>query len=76
MIVGIIKINTLLCLVVSIAALFLILILLNLLCKIHQTIKSLNLPDFDTGGNVRKTGRKPKLSDLEVISLNLTSEYM
>ena len=44
--------------------------------KIHQTIKSLNLPDFDTGGNVRKAGRKPKLSDLEVISLNLTSEYM
>lgn len=44
--------------------------------KIHQVIKSLNLTDFDTDGNIKKIGRKPKLSDIEVISLNLTSEYM
>lgn len=44
--------------------------------KIYQTIKALDLPDFDPDGNVVKVGRKPKLSDLEVISLNLTSEYM
>lgn len=44
--------------------------------KILQTIKSLELNDFDAEGNLFRTGPKPKLSDLEVISLNLTAEYM
>ncbi|MDA0195474.1 MAG: IS982 family transposase [Bacteroidetes bacterium] len=43
---------------------------------IFQTIKSLELNDFGADGNVIRTGPKPKLSDLEVISLTLTSEYM
>jgi hypothetical protein len=41
-----------------------------------QTIKSLQLNDFRADGNVVRTGPKPKLSDLEIISLTLTSEYM
>ncbi len=44
--------------------------------KILQTIKSLDLNDFNENGNVKRVGPKPKLSDLEVISLNLTAEYM
>lgn len=44
--------------------------------KIHQTIKSLNLDLFDQRGNVPKAGSKPQFSDLEVISLSLTAEYM
>lgn len=43
--------------------------------KIFQTIKSFNLNDFDADSNVPKLGRKPQFSDLEVISLNLASEY-
>jgi hypothetical protein len=44
--------------------------------KIYQAIKSLQLKDFDLEGNVKKVGRKPKFSDLEVISLNLVAEYL
>jgi hypothetical protein len=41
-----------------------------------QTIKSLELNDFTQQGNIKRVGPKPKFSDLEVISLNLTAEYM
>ena len=44
--------------------------------KIHQTIKSLDLDFFDERGNVPKPGNTPQFSDLEVISLSLTAEYM
>ena len=44
--------------------------------KILQTIKSLEINDFDEFGNVKRVGPKPKFSDLQVISLNLTAEYM
>jgi len=44
--------------------------------KIHQTIKSLNLNVFDANGNVSKPGRVSQFSDLEVLSLVLTAEYM
>jgi hypothetical protein len=44
--------------------------------KIFQTIKSMQLKDFDKDGNISKVGRKPQFSDLEVISLNITAEYM
>lgn len=44
--------------------------------KIHQTIKSLNLTVFDANGNVSKPGRVSQFSDLEVLSLVLTAEYM
>jgi hypothetical protein len=44
--------------------------------KIYQTIKSLQLKDFDVDGNVKKVGRKPQFSDLELISLNLVAEYL
>lgn len=44
--------------------------------KILETIKSMSIKYFDENGNVKRPGPKPKFSDLEVISLNLTSEYM
>lgn len=44
--------------------------------KISQTIKSLNLDLFDQWGNIPKPGITPQFSDLEVISLSLTAEYM
>ncbi len=44
--------------------------------KIFQTIKSLQIKDFDVDGNVKKVGRKPQFSDLELISLNLVAEYL
>lgn len=44
--------------------------------KVHQTIKSLELPLFDTSGNILRHGLKPQFSDIEVISLALTAEYM
>jgi len=44
--------------------------------KILHTIKSLGVNDFDETGNVKRVGPKPKFSDLEVISLNITAEYM
>ena len=44
--------------------------------KIFQTIKSLDLDLFDQRGNIPKHGIAPQFSDLEVISLSLTAEYM
>ncbi len=44
--------------------------------KIYLTIKSLNLDFFDESGNLAKPGRTSQFSDLEVISLALTAEYM
>jgi len=44
--------------------------------KIFQTIKSLDLDLFDQRGNIHKPGITPQFSDLEVISLSLTAEYM
>lgn len=44
--------------------------------KIYQTIKSLTLDLFDERGNVPKSGSRPQFSDLEVVSLALTAEYM
>ena len=44
--------------------------------KIYQTIKSLQIDLFDNNGNLKKPGNKPQFSDLEVISLTLTAEYM
>lgn len=44
--------------------------------KVCQTIKSLNLPLFDKNGNIYKPGRKSLFSDLQVISLALTAEFM
>jgi len=44
--------------------------------KICQTIKSLNLDCFGEDGNIPKAGLNPQFSDLEVISLSLTAEYM
>jgi hypothetical protein len=44
--------------------------------KISRTIKSLNLSVFDIYGNIPKRGERPKFSDLEVITLCLTAEYM
>ena len=44
--------------------------------KILQTIKSFSINDFDGSGNINRPGPKPKFTDLEIISLSLTSEYM
>lgn len=44
--------------------------------KIFQTIKSFDLIDFDESGNVTKPGRTPLFSDIEVLSLIITAEYM
>ena len=44
--------------------------------KILQTIKSFPINDFDGSGNINRPGPKPKFTDLEIISLSLTSEYM
>jgi hypothetical protein len=44
--------------------------------KILQTIKSLNLSVFDPSGNLTKPGPRPEFSDLEVLALTITSEYM
>lgn len=44
--------------------------------KIYQTIKSLNISLFDHSGNLIKPGVQPQFSDLEVVSLVLTAEYM
>ena len=41
-----------------------------------QTIKSLNIPDFDDNGNIPKPGIDPLFTDLEVISLLIVAEYM
>lgn len=44
--------------------------------KVFHTIKSLNLPDFGDHGNVIRPGISPLFTDIEVISLALTAEYM
>jgi hypothetical protein len=44
--------------------------------KIYQTIKSLDTGLFNSDGNLHKPGSSPQFSDLEVISLTLTAEYM
>ena len=44
--------------------------------KICQTIKALDLDIFGQDGNIPKAGLNPQFSDLEVISLSLTAEYM
>lgn len=44
--------------------------------KILEVLKSILHNKVDPAGNFPKVGKKPKFSDLEVISLNLTSEYL
>lgn len=44
--------------------------------KVFQTIKSLELSIFDASGNLSKPGPPPQFSDLEVIALALTCEYI
>lgn len=44
--------------------------------KIYQTIKSLDTGLFNQNDNIPKRGSTPQFSDLEVISLALTAEYM
>lgn len=44
--------------------------------KILEVLKSILQNQVDNSGNFPKVGKKPKFSDLEVISLNLTSEYL
>ena len=44
--------------------------------KIYQTIKSLNLDFFNEDGNISRPGISPQFSDIEVLSLVLTAEYM
>ena len=44
--------------------------------KILEVLKSILQSEVDSSGNFPKVGKKPKFSDLEVISLNLTSEYL
>lgn len=44
--------------------------------KVSHTIKSLELSVFDATGNLYKSGPRPQFSDLEVVALTLTSEYM
>ena len=44
--------------------------------KILETIKSLPLNIFNDKGSVKRPGPTSKSSDLEVVSLNIVSEYM
>ena len=44
--------------------------------KILEVLKSISQNNVDKAGNFPKVGKKPKFSDLEIISLNLTSEYL
>lgn len=44
--------------------------------KILEVLKSILQNEVDSSGNFPKVGKKPKFSDLEVISLNLVSEYL
>jgi len=44
--------------------------------KILQTIKSLEIDVFDSQGNIPKPGSTPQFTDLQIISLALTAEYM
>ncbi len=44
--------------------------------KILEVLKSILQNNFDQSGNFSRGGKKPKFSDLEVISFNLISEYL
>ena len=44
--------------------------------KILEVLKSISKNNVDKAGNFPKVGKKPKFSDLEIISLNLMSEYL
>ena len=44
--------------------------------KILEVIKSIGKEILDKNGNFFKRSRLPKLSDVELVSLNLTAEYM
>ena len=44
--------------------------------KILEVLKSILQNEVDSSYNFPKVGKKPKFSDLELISLNLTSEYL
>jgi len=44
--------------------------------KVFQTIKSLDISEFDENGNIQRSGRYPLFTDIEVLSLVLTAEYM
>lgn len=44
--------------------------------KVLQTIKSLDLPMINELGNIPRTGVSPLFSDIEIVSLSLTAEYM
>ena len=44
--------------------------------KILEVIKSVGKEILDENGNFFKRSRLPKLSDVELVSLNLTAEYM
>ncbi|MEQ6119801.1 IS982 family transposase, partial [Reichenbachiella sp. MALMAid0571] len=44
--------------------------------KVFQTIKSLNITDLDQHGNIPRPGVSPLFTDIEVVSLVLTAEYM
>jgi hypothetical protein len=44
--------------------------------NILEVLKSISQNNVDKAGSFPKVGKKPKFSDLEVISLNLTSEYL
>lgn len=44
--------------------------------KILEVLKSVLKNKVDSTGNFPKVGKKAKFLDLEVISLNLTSEYL
>jgi len=39
--------------------------------KILETLESLNIASIE-----RKAGRRPKMTDLQVVALSLTAEYM
>lgn len=43
---------------------------------ILEKLKQISLPILDTNGNVPRRGPQPKFSDLEVLSLCLTAEYL
>ena len=44
--------------------------------KILEVLKSILKDSVDSLGNFPKVGKKPKFSDIEIISLTLTSEYL
>lgn len=44
--------------------------------KVFHTVKSLNIPEFNIDGNIRRPGMSPLFTDIEVISLVIVAEYM